>query len=84
MSMQTSDKNYDYGFLDGIRCQNMRMYSRSELYKLKGKYSWKGLKEYVCNIIKNYGIKRKFRGTKGRRTRSRKRNWDNNRGVHTS
>ena len=85
MNMQTSNKNYDdYGFLDGIRCQNMRRYSRSELYKLKGKCSWKGLKEDVCNVIKNYGIKRKFRGTKGRMIRSRKRSWDNNRGVHTS
>ena len=84
MNMQTSNKNYDYGLLDGIRCQNMRRYSRSELYKLKRKYSWKGLKEDVCNVIKNYGIKRKFRGAKGRMIRSRKRNWDNNREVHTS
>ena len=60
----------------------MRRYNRSD--KVKGKYSWKGLKEYVCNVIKNYGIKRKFRGTKGRIIMSRKRNWDNNRGVHTS
>ena len=84
MSMQTSNKSYDYGFLDGIRCQNTRSYSRSELYKLKGKYSWKGPKEDVCNVIKNYGIKRKFRGTKGMMIRWRKRKWDNNRGVHTS
>ena len=62
----------------------MTSYSRSELYRLMGKYSWKGLKEDVCNVIKNYGIKRKFRGTKGRMIRSRKRNLDNNRGVHTS
>ena len=60
----------------------MRKYSRSELYKLRGKYSLKGLKEDVCEVIKSYGIKRKFRGTKGRMVR--KRNLDNNMGVHTS
>ena len=84
MSMQTSNKNYEYGFLYRLRCQNMRRYSRSELHKWRGKYSLKRLKEDVCKVIKNYGIKRKFRVTKGRKIRSRKRNWDNNMGVHTS
>ena len=42
----------------------------------------KGLKEDVCKVIKNYGIKRKYRGNKGRMIKSRKRSWDSNMRVH--
>ena len=63
----------------------MREYSSGELHELRGRYNLKGMREDVCKVIKNYGIKRKFRGTRGRminQFKSIKRNSDSKMGVH--
>ena len=64
---QSPGETCGYCFLYRPRCQNKRRkYSSDELHELRGNYNLKRLKEDVCKVIKNYGIKRKFRGTRGR------------------
>ena len=82
IAMQSSNETSGYCFLYRPRSQNIRKYSRNDLHELRGRYSLKGLKEDICRVIQNYGIKRKFRGTRGRMINLRKRNWDSNMGVH--
>ena len=87
IGMQSSKETCGYCFLYRPRCWNIRKYSSNNLHELRGRYSLNGLKEDVCKVIKNYGIKRKFRGTRGRtinQLKSIKRNWDSNMGVHTN
>ena len=84
IGMQSSKEACGYCFQYRPRCQNIRKYSSNVLDELRGRYSLKGLKEDVCKMIKNYGIKRKFRGTRGRLIKSRMRKWDSNMVVHTN